>query len=97
MSDDNPNAGGGLKVLKVIGIIFAAFLGIVIVIGISSRESPSNQRSGPVGGSLAKKFRKKIGMCCLLVGLAVAVSFTGLVKNYIYDSNIIYIKSNKLY
>ena len=75
---DGQNSKGPLQVLKVIGIIFGIFAVLAFLSAIFNRDYHAGG-----GSSLVKKFRKKIGMCCLIVGLALAVPLTGLVKNYI--------------
>ena len=70
---------GAIIVLGIPTIIISS----ILVGGIKGLNSLFGNTSNQNGGSLVKKFRKNIGLCCLLVGLALAIPLTGLVKNYI--------------
>ena len=82
MSDDQNAKGRMIAIFALVGVV----IGIPILLGISAGIKAFFNPDNRVlfgGSSLVKKFRKKIGMCCLIVGLALAVPLTGLVKNYI--------------
>lgn len=59
------------------------FITLILVGGAKGLYRLFGNKSNPEGGSLVKKFRKKIGMCCLIVALAIAIPLASLVKKYI--------------
>lgn len=82
MSDDQNSKGRMIAILALLGVV----IGIPLLLGFGAGLKAIFNPDSRVlfgGSSLVKKFRKNIGFCCLLVGLAVAVPLTSLVKNYI--------------
>lgn len=83
MSDDQNSKGRLIGIFLLLGVVIGIPLLLGFGAGLKAIFSPNSRTTFFGGGSLVKKFRKNIGMCCLLVGLALAVPLTGLVKNYI--------------
>ena len=79
MSDDQNSKGRMIAIFAFLGVVIGIPLLLGFGAGIKAIFNPDSRVL--FGGSL-KKFRKNIGLCCLLVGLALAIPLTGLVKNY---------------
>ena len=73
---------GPLGTIAIFGIPIA-IISIILVSGVKGLYSLFGKISNPAGGSSVKKFRKKIGMCCFIFGLAIAIPLASLVKKYI--------------
>ena len=79
MSDDQNSKGRMIAIFALLSVVIGIPLLLALGTGLKAIFNPDS-RVLFGGSSLFKKFRKNIGLCCLLFGIAIAVPLTQLVK-----------------